>query len=417
MKIINTVQPTQTADETHASVAAFGETYFVDSGGALSATGSRANGIHAVSGPLTAMVLGSISATQWGIYAASWDNLIEVGVGGSVYGEGRGIFVAGSPDDIAFHTLTNFGFIGGKNEGVRLEGYVTTTYNEGTISSQSGTAIVLDGGFAPAGRVGRMSLLNTGMIFGGGLSAKYAIQGMNGNATIVNSGTISGNVVLGSGDDSFDNRDGTLVNGTISLGDGNDRIWSGNGNDGIITGKGADSIDGGEGTDSLSLSSGADNVTVDLREVNSQATGIGQKTILNIEDVGSGNGDDQLTGNSANNQIATGAGNDTLDGWYGDDTLNGGFGTDTALFSGSAGARVDLTKQGEKQNTGYGLDTLFAIENLEGGAGSDWFKGDANANLLSGNGGNDTLAGGLGDDTLDGGAGINTAVFAGQAAD
>lgn len=76
MQIITTIQPTQSADGTHASVATSNDTYFVEAGGGLSATGEGANGIHAVSGHLTAFVLGSVSARQWGIYAAGQGNQI-----------------------------------------------------------------------------------------------------------------------------------------------------------------------------------------------------------------------------------------------------------------------------------------------------------------------------------------------------
>ncbi|MCH8239285.1 MAG: M10 family metallopeptidase C-terminal domain-containing protein, partial [Proteobacteria bacterium] len=64
-----------------------------------------------------------------------------------------------------------------------------------------------------------------------------------------------------------------------------------------------------------------------------------------IENAIGGVGDDQITGNVADNSLYGGAGSDTLSGGLGDDTLyggagddnlDGGAGTDTAVYSGNA---------------------------------------------------------------------------------
>ena len=77
--------------------------------------------------------------------------------------------------------------------------------------------------------------------------------------------------------------------------------------------------------------------------------------------------------------------------------LNGGDAIDTAVFSGAAGATVNLTLGGP-QNTRYGMDTLLAIENLIGGSGADRFIGSGASNMLTGGLGNDKLTGGSGAD-------------------
>ncbi|KFG69991.1 cadherin domain-containing protein [Microvirga sp. BSC39] len=156
---------------------------------------------------------------------------------------------------------------------------------------------------------------------------------------------------------------------------------------------------------------------MDLRLTNWQDTGIGGLTLRNVEDVNTGDGDDRVVGNAHDNRIFTWLGNDTLDGGLGDDWLFGGTDTDTAVFADTAGATVNLSFEGERQNTGSGWDILYDIENLRGRAGNDHFRGDSEANLLEGAGGNDTLQGNAGNDTLDGGAGTDTAVFAGKRAD
>ena len=135
------------------------------------------------------------------------------------------------------------------------------------------------------------------------------------------------------------------------------------------------------------------NVRVDLRVTVRQETGVGGLTLQNVENLFTGDGWDQVTGNTENNVISTGLGNDTLEGGLGDDDLRGGDGNDTAIFSGSTRATVDLRLQGQAQNTGYGFDTLSGIESLVGGAGDDVFWGTDAANLLAGSGGNDTFVG------------------------
>ena len=52
---------------------------------------------------------------------------------------------------------------------------------------------------------------------------------------------------------------------------------------------------------------------------------------------------------------------------------------------------------------GLADDTIWNIENLNGGSAADTLTGDGLANVLSGLGGNDTLTGYGGNDRLDGG--------------
>jgi serralysin len=56
------------------------------------------------------------------------------------------------------------------------------------------------------------------------------------------------------------------------------------------------------------------------------------------------------------------------------------------------------------------------IENLYGGAGSDYLGGNAAANVIIGGAGNDTIAGGAGADAMVGGAGLDRVDFAGTVA-
>ncbi|MFT7596563.1 MAG: Ca2+-binding RTX toxin-like protein [Paracoccaceae bacterium] len=220
-----------------------------------------------------------------------------------------------------------------------------------------------------------------------------------------------------------------------------DTLRGGEGNDDLDGGARNDLIDGGAGTD-RAIFSGSDAATVDLSLTGAQDTGYGLDTLISIENVTSGSGNDRLTGNALANNLISGGGKDMLAGRGGNDVLTGGFGTDRidggggndrAVFSGAAAAKVNLSLTGA-QDTGYGMDTLISIENVTSDSGNDRLTGNALANSLisgggkdklSGGGGNDILLGGSGNDVLiggggndriDGGTGTDRAVFFGTIA-
>ena len=76
---------------------------------------------------------------------------------------------------------------------------------------------------------------------------------------------------------------------------------------------------------------------------------------------------DVLFGESGDDMLLGHGGNDTLSGGAGNDSLNGGDGTDTADYgSATAGVTVSLALTGPQDTGGAGIDTLTAIERLEG---------------------------------------------------
>jgi Ca2+-binding RTX toxin-like protein len=196
---------------------------------------------------------------------------------------------------------------------------------------------------------------------------------------------------------------GNSANNTLNAGDGDDTLIGGAGNDVLAGGMGNDLYDGGSGIDSANFSTGVGGVTVDLRIAGAQNTGHGMDTLTGIEDLTGTNSNDVLIGDDGNNFLAGLAGDDILNGGNGDDTLSGGAGVDTASYADATqGVTVSLAVT-TAQDTGQGLDTLTAMENLTGSAFNDRLTGDALGNVL---------AGGLGDDVLDGGAGHDFASFA-----
>lgn len=377
---------------------------------------------------------GSVQGYDAGILIARGDNRIVNE--GSVTGVGRAIQIAGSNNEIlntgsllsssmsyaveigvaestGHNNLVNAGLISSRGSilAIRSIGGKTTITN--TSAGVIEGSIVFDPDSNPAGDLN--TVFNFGVISAFQSTVRGAIWGSDAPERIVNHGQILGFLQLGGGDDLYDGRLG-FVSMAVTVGAGHDTVLGGVGDETIDGGAGNDQIDGGGGVDTfLVTTSGA--LTIDLSLVGPQNTGFGLDTLIGIENVTvTSNSNDRITGSDVANALRSGSGNDTLEGGLGNDTLDGGMDNDTVAFTGPNGAVADLRRQGETQNTGYGLDTLIGIENLEGGAGDDRFTGNDGANILSGSSGNDTLVGGLGNDILDGGAGVDTAMFAGAKA-
>jgi Ca2+-binding RTX toxin-like protein len=154
------------------------------------------------------------------------------------------------------------------------------------------------------------------------------------------------------------------------------------------------------------------------------------ESLLNVENIIGGNGNDTLIGSNAanvisggngNDVITAGGGNDNADGNIGDDrfvsvvgdgndTYNGSSGSDTYDLSlTTANAIVNLAGAVDTATSAdVGLDTLRSIENIIGGAGDDTITGDSLANRLEGGAGNDIIVGGSGNDVIIGGRGNDT---------
>jgi Ca2+-binding RTX toxin-like protein len=178
---------------------------------------------------------------------------------------------------------------------------------------------------------------NTGLIEG----TKFAaiVGASKGSSLIRNQGQIRGDVVLGSGDDLYDGRGGT-IKGVIALDAGADVAWGGNETEVFETWSGTKFIDGGGGVDTLSYSQAA---RVDLRITEQQKTGDQSwETIRQIENLSGSDGNDSFIGSHAANVLDGGAGQDRLDGGLGRDQLLGGDGKDIFSFSTRLKGNVDV---------------------------------------------------------------------------
>lgn len=273
-------------------------------------------------------------------------------------------------------------------------------------------------------------------------------------------GDAEGDALLGIehllGSDFADHLQGDGLGNLIDGGAGDDALLGGAGNDTLSGGKGDDTLQGERGHASLSGGTGNDwlvaetgndilhgdagtdwvvmdhkaAVQLDLAISDPQNTGAGGiDSLMGIENVRTGAGNDLLSGDDGANVLDGGAGDDRLlgrgggdrlIGGAGNDSLSGGEGEDWALFTGTTPVHVDLRIL-MAQDTGAGRDLLQGIEAVAGGSAGDSLTGDDGRNHLLGGGaadrliglaGDDTLAGGVGDDLLSGGAGNDRLVGA-----
>ncbi len=161
---------------------------------------------------------------------------------------------------------------------------------------------------------------------------------------------------------------------------------------------GSDSINGRDGFDMLDYSgnSASQSVSVNLAAERASDGREGTDTVISMEYVRSGSGNDTLIGNSADNEFRGGNGADILDG--------GASGFDIADYANNTSAQaisVNLTTG--RASDGFGFnDTLVSIEYVRGGSGNDTMIGSAANERFRGNAGNDTIDGGDGtEDILD----------------
>ena len=290
----------------------------------------------------------------------------------------------------------------------------------------------VDGVFANETNTAREAISNINDIdVGYGTAGDDEITGTAGNDLIYamqGDDTISageGNDVA-YGDAGDDVIDGGAGNDQLYGGADDDALTGGAGDDLLVGGVGDDELDGGDGIDTVSYLAGLSDtagVTVDLSTGEAFGDEAGADTLIGIENVIGGKGNDTLIGNDGANILHGSAGNDTLDGGAGDDVLSGGAGDDiirggagfdTLDLSDATGAiSLDLSA-GRTSGAGIGTDSFTGIEAFRFGAGDDMvsggngneaFDGGAGNDLLKGAAGNDTLAGGEGNDSLDGGSG------------
>ena len=261
--------------------------------------------------------------------------------------------------------ITATGQVVSANQGaaISLDGAHLDT--AGQITAANGTAVDLLGDAASltnSGQIaGQLAVKMTGagtyVVSNAGVIQGDILSTGDSRDTVLNSGTIAGDVHLGAGNDSFA---GGHLHGDLDMGLGNDRTDArGHAVSGVI-------LDAG----------GADTYLVDNAQTRIADTGTGRDTVLawcsyalsnglevlSLRGAGDLNGfgnakANTLWGNAGDNRLLGGGGADRLYGGEGDDLLRGGFGNDA--LTGGAGDDVLRGDQG--------------ADHLTGGAGSDHF--------------------------------------------
>ncbi len=130
---------------------------------------------------------------------------------------------------------------------------------------------------------------------------------------------------------SIENVEGGLGNDTIRGDAGANRLLGGDGDDRLAGRNGDDFLDGGNGSDTAGYALTAQTVIVDLA-AGIATGGAGNDTLVSIENVEGGLGNDTIRGDANANLLLGGDGNDRLVGRGGDDILTGGNGSDTFVF-------------------------------------------------------------------------------------
>ena len=184
------------------------------------------------------------------------------------------------------------------------------------------------------------------------------------------------------------------------------------GGDDTIGGSGGDDrIDGGAGNDTVDYTTYTGMISVKLSETGETfvyADGRHADTLLNIENIIGGSGNDYFVGNSADNTFHGGAGHDYFVASLGSDTYYGDDGYDMVDYS-NVGTGLTIRPTGHGYTTviagGIAYDSLYSVENIIGTAFDDKISGDGADNYFRGMKGDDKLSGGAGGDLLNGGAG------------
>lgn len=287
-----------------------------------------------------------------------------------------------------------------------------------------------------------------------GVQGSDRLYGDNGNDRL--DGGIGGDALYGgNGNDRLDGGTGAdVLIGNL----GSDRLIGGLGDDQLIGGFGNDRMSGGGGDDVFRIGpivrlddpftltfvdpgrdvmnggGGLDNLIIDgpatfVEDIDIAGSGYGgdqaappvranlgagtlrigdsdnRSTLISIESIETGSGDDSINGSTADNLIRAGDGANVVYAGAGDDMIVGG----ATLYPYSSDARVEIL------NGGSGDDAIYGMGSYGDYAG---YPGDPDAftgtDVLAGGGGDDTLYGGIAIQIMSGGSGRDVFVLTGE---
>ncbi len=179
-------------------------------------------------------------------------------------------------------------------------------------------------------------------------------------------------------------------------------------------------INGGAGADFVSYDYLFTEYSVEANLFTGQATVkdnntlvLDTDTLISIENLTGGSGNDTLIGNDQDNVLFGGDGADRLSGGGGNDVIYAELGTDLLIDGGAGEDMLHVffnsgnIQNDQKQISFDGSSGFINFENITGSDFSEKITADANDNRIDGGKGNDFIFGGGGNDILIGGEGIN----------
>jgi Ca2+-binding RTX toxin-like protein len=227
-------------------------------------------------------------------------------------------------------------------EASAFDGWATGVYvNGGSGTTISASAFIGNNvGISADAYPGSANLLVEDNTFTGNVYEDMGIGAAGGSWA---TSSVTGNTFNGVGVGVYDPAlgTGTVAGNTFNGTAGNDTF-----SDDYLASErvGGNTINGAGGTDTVDYSFTEDGVVVNLATGSSSGGEIGNDTLMSIENVTTGSGNDTVTGSSADNVINTGGGNDIVNYAIGggNDTVEFGSGTADKLVvnGGSAGGAV-----------------------------------------------------------------------------
>jgi Ca2+-binding RTX toxin-like protein len=174
-------------------------------------------------------------------------------------------------------------------------------------------------------------------------------------------------------------------------------------------------LDGGDGTDTISYEPLSTPITVTIvgNTASISATGTGDDTLINIENIETGSGDDyfDITGSGVNYGLNSNDGNDlfdfnsSIDGSLTLETSTSGTHLDFQDYDSAISIDLGLTNVSQTIDTGLFVNLSGTFNSISGTDYADNITGTAVADTIWGGDGVDTINGGDGDDIIEGGAG------------
>jgi len=308
-----------------------GASWTVTINGAVASLGNAGEGLRVSVGSLTASKVtigssGDVSGGDFGLRFSGVGSIINKGTISSLITAAR-IDLSGAV------TLNNSGLIEGPLTAIELTGFGSFTLkNGGTIIGD----IEGNSSNVPM-KISSSGLIDGEFLLGGGADI---VTNFVKTGKIIKSGTVTGMIDVGAGDDIF--RGGKNAE-SVRDGSGQDSYNFGKGNDTLLAVKidgsvdGADIVNGGAGVDTYQAGSSFVLINLDIVDHVSSfgvpaqsASGpeVGNDTVISFENVNGSGQDDTIFGSSGANELTGNGGSDGLFGLGGSDILAGGSGVD-----------------------------------------------------------------------------------------